>query len=59
MKNMKVREFILELQRFPEDMEIVCVGDYIESPSASIERYAKGDRDEDDNLIIRERVEIH
>lgn len=56
---MKVGDFILELKKFPDDMEIVCVGDYIEPPSVTIERYAKGDRDKDDNLIIRERVEIH
>lgn len=56
---MTVAEAIKELEKFPPDMEIVVVGDYIKSPNIYIDRYAKGDRDEDDNLIIRERVEIH
>lgn len=56
---MTVLEFIEKLKTFPQDMEIVVVGDYIQEPNACIERYANGDRDENDNLIIRERVEIH
>lgn len=56
---MKVQEFIEMLNEMPQDMEIVLIGDYCKVPSASVERYAKGDRDENDNLIIRERVEIH
>lgn len=56
---MTVYEFVEELKKLPQDMEIVVVGDYIKSPRIHIERYAKDDRDKHDNLIIRERVEIH
>lgn len=56
---MKVSDFIEQLNNFPKDMEIVVINDYASEPSISIERYARGDRDEKDNLIIRKRVEIH
>lgn len=55
---MTVAEFIEKLERFPQDMEIVCVGDYIQPPFASIEKYADRGFDEDGNVITREVVEI-
>lgn len=56
---MTVEEFIKELENFPPDAEIVSVNDYIQAPCVYVNTYATGERDNEGNLIIRDRVEIH